>query len=216
MKGALAVPTRPTSPSARMPAKIATRLFRIVIALNIPPSTELVSSSINWLNSATSQLSKTLQSKVPQTPPSTRPKNRMRMSSASRVKLENEYSTQYARHAVRRPYRSANVPAKDAEIPAETNPMRNRNATVSSERPFSSANSESRFESTEAFERTFVNGVDIRSLEPVGSVDQQVYWEKAPFQFAQTFPIRLFSPSVLNFFWVGSVYIFCSARSVGL
>jgi hypothetical protein len=30
------------------------------------------------------------------------------------------------------------VPTKDAEIPAEMKPMRNRNATVSSGRPFSS------------------------------------------------------------------------------
>lgn len=184
MKGALAVPTRRTRPSARIPAKIATRLFRIVMALKMPPSTELVSSSINWLNSATSQLSKTLQSKVPQMPPNTRPKNRTLMSSASKVKLENEYRTQYARHAVRRPYRSANVPAKDAEIPAETNPMRNRDATVSSGRPFSSATSESRVDFTKAFEHTFVNGVDVRSLEPVGSVDQQIYGKEAPFQFS--------------------------------
>ena len=46
-KGALAVPTRPTKPSAKIPAKIATRLFKIVIALKMLPSTELVSSSIN-------------------------------------------------------------------------------------------------------------------------------------------------------------------------
>lgn len=137
-KGALAVPARPTNHSASRPAKIATRLFRIVIALKMPLSTALVFSSMRPLNSATSQLSNTLQSKVPQTPPSTRPRKRIRMSSASRVKLENEYSMQYARHAVRRPYRSANVPANEADMPAETNPMRKRNATVSSGRPFSS------------------------------------------------------------------------------
>ena len=138
-KGALAVPATPTSHSANIPAQIATRLLRIVIALKMPPNTELVFSSINWLNSATSQLSNTLQSRVPQMPPSTRPKKRTRISSASRVKLENEYSTQYARHAVRRPYRSANVPANEADMPAETKPTRKRNATVSSGRPFSSA-----------------------------------------------------------------------------
>lgn len=101
-KGALAVPTAPTSHSARIPAQIATRLFRMVIALNTPPRT-VVSSNISWLNSATSQLSKTLQSNVPHTPPRTRPRNKIRMSSASKVKLEKEYSTQYARQAVRRP-----------------------------------------------------------------------------------------------------------------
>lgn len=142
MKGALAVPMTRTRPSAKMPANIATRLLNIVMALNIPPRTEPESSSMSWLNSATSQLSKTLQSRVPHIPPSTRPRNNIRMSSASRVKLENEYRTQYAKHAVRRPYRSANVPANDAEIPAETNPMRNRNATVSSGRPFSSKDGE--------------------------------------------------------------------------
>lgn len=102
-KGALAVPERPTNHSAKIPAQIATRLLSIVIALKMPPSTGLVSSSISWLNSATSQLSNTLHSRVPQIPPSTRPRNRIRMSSARRVKLENEYSTQYARHAVLRP-----------------------------------------------------------------------------------------------------------------
>lgn len=101
--GALAVPVVPTNHSASMPAQMATRLLRIVIALKIPPSTEFVSSNIRELNSATSQLSNTLQSKVPQTPPKTRPRNKMRISSTRSVELENEYSMQYARHAVRRP-----------------------------------------------------------------------------------------------------------------
>ena len=89
-KGALAVPVTPTNHSASTPAQIATRLLSTVIALKIPPSTGLVFSNTSWLNSATSQLSNTLQSRVPQTPPSIRPRKRIRISSASKVKLEKE------------------------------------------------------------------------------------------------------------------------------
>lgn len=135
--GALAVPAVLTNHSADIPAQMATRLLSIVIALKMPSSTD-VFSSISWLNSATNQLSKTLQRRVPHIPPSTRPMNRIWMPSASKVKLENEYSTQYTKHAVRRPYRSANVPVKDADMPAETNPTRKRKATASSDKPFSS------------------------------------------------------------------------------
>jgi hypothetical protein len=80
--------------------------------------------------------------------------------------------TQYARQAVRRPCRSANVPANEADIPAETNPMRKRNATVSSGRPFSSIYVLGKLILWDCpLQHTFVNGVDVRSLEPIRCVD---------------------------------------------
>jgi hypothetical protein len=92
--GAFAVPVVLTSHSAMIPAQIATRLLRVVIILNMPLIVEAESSSISLLYSATSQLSNTLQRRVPENPPRMRPRNKMSMSSVRSVKHENEYIVQ--------------------------------------------------------------------------------------------------------------------------
>lgn len=76
MNGAFAVPAILTAHSAKIPAPMATHVLDVVIVLNIALRCGSPSGSIRWLNSATSQLSKTLQRTVPQTPPRMRPKKR--------------------------------------------------------------------------------------------------------------------------------------------
>jgi hypothetical protein len=89
-------------------------------------------------------------------------------------------------------------------MPAETNPMRNRNATVSSGRPFSSTDCQLDGSKGDLSKHcagcTFVDGVDVWSLEPVGGVDQQVYWEESPLQLSQALSIRLDAAAVPSLF----------------
>jgi hypothetical protein len=72
--GAFAVPVIRTSHSAIRPATMATQVLEVVIMLKMALRAVSASSSMSLLNSATSQLSKTLHSSVPEMPPRTRPK----------------------------------------------------------------------------------------------------------------------------------------------
>jgi len=64
--------------------------------------------------------------------------------------------------------------------------------------------------------RTFVYWVDVRPLKPVGSIDEQVYGEEPPFQFAQTISFRFFATSMFNLLWIRRVYNLGPARAVCL
>jgi hypothetical protein len=76
-------------------------------------------------------------------------------------------------------------------MPAEMNPVRKRNATVSSESPFSSAfMSDSCDWLCGLWRCTFVNGVDVWPLKPVCGVHQQVDREEALPQLPQAVSIR--------------------------
>lgn len=93
-KGAFAVPNLSTSQPATIPATIATQVLEVVIVLKMPLRSGSEFSSISLLNSATSQLSKTLHNKVPEIPPSTRPRNSTVMLSVNRAADESEYIAQ--------------------------------------------------------------------------------------------------------------------------
>jgi hypothetical protein len=92
MNGVFAVPVVRTSHSAIRPATIATHVLEVVIKLKMAliAVSASASSNMSLLNSATSQLSKTLQSRVPEMPPRMRPKNSTYMLSLNSVKEDKE------------------------------------------------------------------------------------------------------------------------------
>lgn len=89
-KGAFAVPNLSTSHPATIPAMIATQVLEVVIVLKMPLRRGSEFSSISLLNSATSQLSNTLHNRVPEMPPSTRPRNSTAMLSVNNAADDSE------------------------------------------------------------------------------------------------------------------------------
>jgi hypothetical protein len=112
MKGALLVPVTCTNHSLDTPASMATTLLRVVMIPNmLLKLVPALSSCLLWY-SVTIQLSKALNIRLVLSPPKTLPKNSTGTLETNVEKQEMEYMTQNTRHAVFRPYRSANWPTK--------------------------------------------------------------------------------------------------------
>jgi hypothetical protein len=110
-------------------------LFKVVIIpnklLRLVPA---FSTCLLWY-SVTIQLSKALYIKLVLKPPNTLPRMRIGNFGTSVEKHAIEYVTQNTRHAVLRPYRSANWPTKYPDMPPERNPVVKSAATIVSWSP---------------------------------------------------------------------------------
>jgi hypothetical protein len=110
-------------------------LFKVVIIPNILLKLVPACSICLLWYSVTIQLSKALYIKLVLKPPNTLPKKRIGTSGTRVERHAIEYVTQNTRHAVFRPYRSANCPTKYPDIPPERKPVVKRAATIVSLRP---------------------------------------------------------------------------------
>jgi hypothetical protein len=110
-------------------------LFNVVIIPNILLKLVPAFSTCLLWYSVTIQLSKALYIKLVLKPPNILPKKRTGSSGTRVEKHAIEYVTQNTRHAVLRPYRSANWPTKYPDIPPERNPVVKSAATIVSLSP---------------------------------------------------------------------------------